>query len=281
MKATRSSHLTFFTLFSNTLQNIGIYPQKSAAHDCASPRKLFLLGNRLGLGLLVLSLLSLYSHASLASQLSKFTPHLPAVEASVFYGDSAKKAPKLAAASGNSSSFMPPPLTVLTEEDEEAGLSKRFLTLAQAQPKPRDRKLATAMSKPSRGLSALRGNLSLLMIPVRESYISSRFGWRNGRPHEGTDFAAPLGSPIYASADGLVVSSGWTGGYGNMVIIDHGNGLKTRYGHCSKVLVPAGITVKRGQLIGRVGNTGHSTGPHLHYEVLANGVARNPEAFLR
>ena len=98
------------------------------------------------------------------------------------------------------------------------------------------------------------------------------------RMHKGADFAAPTGTPILASAAGRVVRAGRAGGYGNMVEVDHGKGLHTRYAHMSKISVKAGQRVTQGQTIGAVGSTGLATGPHLHYEVWQNGVAANPKA---
>jgi murein DD-endopeptidase MepM/ murein hydrolase activator NlpD len=99
--------------------------------------------------------------------------------------------------------------------------------------------------------------------------------------HSGIDIANRKGTPIYAADDGYVVLSGRdTWGYGNQVVIDHGNGYKTRYAHLNTILVKAGATVKKNQQIGTMGNTGRSTGPHLHFEVIYNGVMRNPLGFL-
>lgn len=94
--------------------------------------------------------------------------------------------------------------------------------------------------------------------------------------HEGMDFSAPVGTPVYATADGTVVSAKWEGAYGNMVELKHGYNYTTRYAHLSKLLVRPGQTVHRGDLIGEVGNTGKSTGPHLHYEVRYRGAPQNP-----
>jgi murein DD-endopeptidase MepM/ murein hydrolase activator NlpD len=98
--------------------------------------------------------------------------------------------------------------------------------------------------------------------------------------HEGIDIGAPEGTPIYAAAAGTVIYAGWESGYGNLTVIDHGNGLATAYGHQSRLAVSSGQTVSRGQLIGNVGSTGHSTGPHLHFEVRVNGVPTNPLDYL-
>lgn len=115
--------------------------------------------------------------------------------------------------------------------------------------------------------------------------ITARYGsggsrWSSGR-HTGMDIAAPTGTAIYASDAGKVTFSGWKGSYGYMVIINHGNGYETYYGHCSKLLVKAGETVSKGDLIARVGSTGNSTGSHCHFEVRYNGVTKNPENYLR
>ncbi len=119
-------------------------------------------------------------------------------------------------------------------------------------------------------------------LPVDElpwpvsGWISSGFGLRDGRPHEGLDIAAEEGDPIRAVRSGRVVFAGNRGTYGLTVIIDHGGGLTTLYGHASAILVREGQWVRGGQLIARVGNTGRSTGPHLHLEVRLNGVPYDP-----
>ena len=111
---------------------------------------------------------------------------------------------------------------------------------------------------------------------------ASGYGWRihpifgSRKFHEGLDFAAPTGSDIYATGDGTIVKREFSDGYGLMVLIDHGFGYKTLYAHMSSAKVEAGDVVKRGQVIGAVGNTGNSTGPHLHYEVHKNGKTVNP-----
>lgn len=96
------------------------------------------------------------------------------------------------------------------------------------------------------------------------------------RPHEGIDVTAPMGADIEAPAAGIVTEVRWVEGYGNMLTIDHGYGLVTRYAHCSKILVARGTRVKRGQVVAKIGSTGLSTGPHLHYEVWVNGKPVNP-----
>ncbi|WP_300972853.1 M23 family metallopeptidase [Sphingomonas sp. LHG3406-1] len=124
--------------------------------------------------------------------------------------------------------------------------------------------------------------------PVRTAEFTSSFGVRSdpfGRGaamHAGIDLAGPVGTPIYATADGIVTEATFnSGGYGNLVKLDHGRGIETRYGHLSTYGVRAGDRVKRGQLIGRMGSTGRSTGSHLHYEVRIDGRAVNPVPFMR
>ncbi|MDO9153739.1 MAG: M23 family metallopeptidase [Paludibacter sp.] len=115
--------------------------------------------------------------------------------------------------------------------------------------------------------------------------MASGFGWRidpvyrSRRFHEGMDFTAPVGTDIYATGNGTVVSAGWQQGYGNSIDINHGFGYMTRYGHLSKIKAGVGKKVKRGEVIGLVGNTGKSTGPHLHYEVHFKGVVMNPQNY--
>lgn len=113
-------------------------------------------------------------------------------------------------------------------------------------------------------------------------YVSSPYGLRFGGTefHQGIDIAAEMGTPIVATADGVVTAAGWNGGYGNMVDIDHGSGIVTRYGHASAVAVSVGQQVRRGEVIAYVGSTGRSTGPHVHYEVRVNGAPVNPAAYL-
>jgi murein DD-endopeptidase MepM/ murein hydrolase activator NlpD len=137
-----------------------------------------------------------------------------------------------------------------------------------------------------------RLNRVLALVPYRKPVIgevefTSGFGIRSdpflGRPamHTGLDFRAATGDPVRATANGKVASAGWAGGYGRMVEIDHGNGLSTRYGHLSEIGVKVGDAIKIGQVIGAVGSTGRSTGPHLHYETRIDGEAVDPQKFLR
>jgi murein DD-endopeptidase MepM/ murein hydrolase activator NlpD len=137
-----------------------------------------------------------------------------------------------------------------------------------------------------------RLNRTLALVPYRKPVVgevefTSGFGVRTdpflGRPamHTGLDFRAQIGDPVRVTANGKVVSAGWAGGYGRMVEVDHGNGLSTRYGHLSEINVHVGQQVKIGEVIGEVGSTGRSTGPHLHYETRIDGEAVDPQKFLR
>ncbi|ROU04401.1 M23 family metallopeptidase [Histidinibacterium lentulum] len=119
-------------------------------------------------------------------------------------------------------------------------------------------------------------------MPVRDSFrYTSGFGMRWGRMHNGTDFAAPIGTPIYATADGVVIEAGWASGYGRLIKIQHEFGIETRYAHLNQIRVSVGERVSRGQRIGDMGNSGRSTGPHLHYEVRVGGRPVNPMIYIR
>jgi murein DD-endopeptidase MepM/ murein hydrolase activator NlpD len=142
-------------------------------------------------------------------------------------------------------------------------------------------------------ISALEGSRNLLdatptTIPVVKARMTSSFGYRaspfgyGSDMHSGMDMAAPIGTPVYAPAAGVVLTADWSGnGYGLMITIDHGFGLTTRYAHLSEVLVEAGQKVERGAHIAKIGNTGRSTGPHLHFETVLGGVPVDPMIFLK
>lgn len=139
--------------------------------------------------------------------------------------------------------------------------------------------LAQTEAAPAYEDTVLRGT-GQFMWPVDGGEISDVF--ISDRNHKGLDIAAPLGTGIYAAADGKVIAAGWnTGGYGYFVMIDHGDGYATLYAHMSKVIAKNGTEIKRGELIGEIGTTGDSTGPHLHFEVREKNICRDPAAYLR
>ncbi len=158
----------------------------------------------------------------------------------------------------------------------------------------RARSLQERLEREEESLQEVRGYLddrtSLLdahprVWPAR-GWVTSGYGWRNSpqgdgrRLHAGLDIAAPRGTPVIAPADGHVVFAGYHSAYGNLIVVDHGYGITTKYAHTSRMLVRVGDRVQRGELIAKVGNTGRSTGPHLHFEVLKDGVPVNPRRFL-
>ncbi|MCA0274345.1 MAG: DUF5930 domain-containing protein [Proteobacteria bacterium] len=121
-----------------------------------------------------------------------------------------------------------------------------------------------------------------LAMPLKTSFrYTSNFGRRWNRAHEGIDMAGATGSPVYATAEGTVVYAGWQNGYGKLIRIKHDFGIETRFAHLSDIKVSVGQKVSRGDRIGDMGNTGRSTGPHLHYEVRTNGAATNPMTFMK
>ena len=176
---------------------------------------------------------------------------------------------------------------IKTTSDEKAGTGGPLL-LASANPASAfDTKLADLDDS----LQRLEGARTLartvpIANPAPGMPVSSRFGVRRDPLlgmmafHSGMDFKATSGRSVVATANGTVTAADYTGGYGNMVEVDHGNGLSTRYGHMSQILVKTGQHVKLGDVLGRVGSTGRSTGPHLHYEVRRNGNAVDPVTFL-
>ncbi len=119
-------------------------------------------------------------------------------------------------------------------------------------------------------------------MPVLDSYrLTSNFGLRWNRQHQGIDMAGPTGTPIYATADGVVIFAGWSSGYGRLIKIQHEFGIETRYGHLNAIRVEVGQRVSRGDRIGDMGSSGRSTGPHLHYEIRVGGEAVNPLNYIR
>ncbi len=137
-------------------------------------------------------------------------------------------------------------------------------------------------------LETIKANVKMLPIanPLPGSSVTSRFGMRRDpilgsrAMHSGMDFRAPLGHPVRATGAGTVITTGWNGGYGRMVEIDHGHGIVTRYAHLKSISVEEGETVEAGTIVGKVGSSGRSTGPHLHYEIRRSGEPTNPSRFL-
>ncbi|MTI81644.1 MAG: M23 family metallopeptidase [Firmicutes bacterium] len=128
-------------------------------------------------------------------------------------------------------------------------------------------------------LVASRGGNSIFLKPT-DGYVSSKYGQRWGTTHEGIDIANTYGAPVVAADSGKVIRVGWINGYGNTIDIQHDNGLVTRYAHLSKYLVSTNTNVKRGQEIGKVGTSGRTTGPNLHFEVIKSGTSLNPLNYL-
>ena len=151
------------------------------------------------------------------------------------------------------------------------------------QPTPTTKKVAVGKVNTSLNISYQKVPITLNLIRPISGIITSRFGARSSirvSNHTGLDIGATIGTPIKAAASGTVTFAGYKGSYGYMVVISHSNEVETYYGHCSKLYVTAGQKVNQGDVIAAVGNTGNSTGPHLHLEVRVNGVAYNPQNYL-
>lgn len=163
------------------------------------------------------------------------------------------------------------PSALGSADGEFASLFAAWQAIDRGNAKPAS--IASAISIPSR-------------MPLDSAKMTSDYGMRihpvlgGRRAHKGIDLASPTGTPIYATADGIVSMAQWFGGYGKYIQIEHGADLQTRYGHLSQYIVDAGQRVHKGDLIGYVGSTGRSTGPHLHYEVRVAGEAVNPIPYM-
>lgn len=156
-------------------------------------------------------------------------------------------------------------------------LGQRILVKPGQSERSKARRGSSIASSPRRDPAPLR---RVFAWPSR-GVITSRFGFRGRRHHHGIDIAAPVGTPIFAAQDGQVQYVGRMGGYGTLVILDHGGGLSTWYGHASRVLVTLGQRVRRGQAIALVGTTGEVTGPNVHFEVRRNNTPLDPLAYLQ
>ena len=176
------------------------------------------------------------------------------------------------------------PDRVLASLDDRGAMGGPFLPLGGSSFDPRFRRLGLSLAR----MDALQRGLDGIpqVVPAAGTSISSGFGYRSdpflgtAAFHAGLDFKGPVGAPIFAAARGRIAFVGQRNGYGNCVEIDHGNGLVTRYAHMSAFRAQVGQSVMAGQLIGAVGSTGRSTGPHLHFEVRLNGQPVNPRPFL-
>lgn len=176
-------------------------------------------------------------------------------------------------------------LANVQDESAMGGPELRLATSADGSLDPRFRRLGLSLAR----MEALNRGLDGIpqVLPAALQFISSGFGFRSnpfggggGEFHPGLDFKGPFGAPIYAAAKGRVSFVGQRTGYGNCVEVDHGNGLITRYAHMSAFRTQVGTAVSAGQMIGQIGSTGRSTGPHLHFEVRINDRAVNPRPFL-
>lgn len=123
-------------------------------------------------------------------------------------------------------------------------------------------------------------NMKNFSVPVNGT-LTSDYGTRWGKMHNGIDIGAPSGTIIYSAASGTVTFSGWQDGYGNVIIINHGNNIETVYAHCSKSYVKKSQNIASGEKIGEVGSTGKSTGPHVHFEIRVDGKAKDPKAYVK
>jgi murein DD-endopeptidase MepM/ murein hydrolase activator NlpD len=139
---------------------------------------------------------------------------------------------------------------------------------------------AAAPATPTLPAGPVQGESSSGFIWPVSGPVVSPFGWRWGRMHEGIDIAVPSGTPVVAVASGTVVYAGWLGGYGNLVVVDHGNGLSTAYAHNTGIVAGVGASVGQGQTVAYSGSTGNSSGPHVHFEVRVNGSAVDPLGYL-
>lgn len=132
----------------------------------------------------------------------------------------------------------------------------------------------------SRELNNSKVSLGISLIKPVSGVLTSRYGYRWGRTHTGIDIGVPTGTPVKAAASGTITFAGWKGSLGNLVVISHGNGVQTYYGHNSKITVTAGQSVSQGDVIAKAGSTGRSTGSHVHFEIRVNGSSYNPLSYV-
>ena len=165
---------------------------------------------------------------------------------------------------------------ISTQADVVAKLYEKKVTVATTSKYPN---MNSSGFSTSRSTTSVK-KLGISFVRPTSGVVTSRFGARWGSTHTGIDIGASTGTNIKAAAGGTVIFSGWKGTLGKLVVVSHGNGIQTYYAHCSSLLVSSGQTVSAGQLIAKVGSTGRSTGPHLHFEIRLNGSAINPQSYI-
>ena len=164
--------------------------------------------------------------------------------------------------------------TISTEKDAVSKLYEKKVVIAT------NKSSGGGKVSTSRELSYKKVNLGISLIRPVSGILTSRYGYRWGSTHTGIDIGVPSGTSIKAASGGTVTFSGWKGSLGQLVVISHGNGIQTYYGHCSKLLVSAGQQISQGQVIAKAGSTGRSTGPHVHFEIRINGSSINPQSYI-
>ncbi len=167
-----------------------------------------------------------------------------------------------------------------TQEKAVAKLYEKKIVVVQASTTNKYPTMPSSGFSTSRYTITKKVNLGISFVKPVKGIVTSRFGTRWGSTHTGIDVGAATGTPIYAATGGTVIFSGWKGTLGKLIVINHGNGVQTYYAHCSSLLASVGQTVSAGELIAKVGNTGRSTGPHLHFEIRLNGSALNPQSYI-
>ena len=165
---------------------------------------------------------------------------------------------------------------ISTQADVVAKLYEKKVTVVTTSKYPN---INSSGFSTSRSTTSVK-KLGISFVRPTSGVVTSRFGARWGSTHTGIDIGAPTGTNIKAAAGGTVIFSGWKGTLGKLVVVSHGNGVQTYYAHCSSLLVSSGQTVSAGQLIAKMGSTGRSTGPHLHFEIRVNGSAINPQSYI-
>ena len=200
--------------------------------------------------------------------------------------------PALANASANADILAPLRAAQAAKHQSGDEEFRQLFSSWQSMDRPAVRQNLVSIARPANAGAAIPGfapqKVSIpSLVPVDGVKLTSDFGMRwhpvlgGRRQHKGIDLAAPTGTPIHAAADGVVGRADWFSGYGLYVALEHGGNIETRYGHMSRLNVAAGQTVHKGDIIGYVGTTGRSTGPHLHYEVRVAGEAVNPMPYLQ